>query len=137
MNVAAFAESVVFGISAAAQQAPADWMLDVTWREPDGSFGRRMLVVESPLALRPGTDDIVPADCEELRCDAFPCSRFADFNDEMRQRYRAHYMEWLVHQRARYLGMERGAYLCSAHHDPVALEDQQARWVRPNRFAGD
>lgn len=139
MNLAALAEQSLMAATAIAQQTPVAWVLEVEWREPDGGFNRLLLIAEGPLADRPDGEELVPADCEFLRCDAFPASRFGDFAEPMRQRYRRHYSEYLLWQRAQELGLFSTADLKPwLHYDPIAVEAEVTKWVRPSTyFPGD
>lgn len=137
MNLAFLAEQSLQAANTVARLTPIAWVVEVHYLRPDGSHGMELIVAESPLAARPDTDELVPKDCELQRAVAFPAMRFDEMAEDQRQRYSSHYKEFQIFRRCKALGMKREDYLASQHHDPVALDEQRSRWVRPGRYLGD
>ena len=82
-----------------------------------------ILIVESPLSLRPDAYDHIQAGADVLREDTFPAEHFATMALEVRPRYRAEYEVFVKWRRAK-----------EAFKDPadaVAIDYAAGLWLHP------
>lgn len=110
----------------------------VEYIKADGKREQRTHVVQRAMHDAPDGIDLVPADAELLRVDAFPATRFDEMSAATRGRYREQYKEFLMWRKARSLGKARNELVPWQDFDAVETEESVLRWAYgPCRYAGD
>jgi hypothetical protein len=130
---------------AAAQAAQAidratlwPFVVKVEYIKADGSREQRTHVVQRAMHDAPDGIDLVPADAELLRVDAFPATRFNDMSAATRDKYRDQYKAFLLWRKAHALGKSVAALVPWVDYDAVHVDESVLRWAHgANRFCGD
>jgi hypothetical protein len=137
MTAAALAEQVIPAQSVVAAATYVVWVVELTYLQDD--VQRSTIVVDrAPLSARPQTEELLPAGAELLRAESMPVCRLRDLPVDRRHNYRRHYRAFLMWNRAQDNGMRSDDMVPHVDYDPIAIDEDLQRWVRPlNRYCGD
>lgn len=114
------------------------WLVTVTYRTPEGVTRLDRQVIEALMSEAPDPLAFVPDGCEFMRADVFPATRFDDMNDAGRARYRPEYRAYLMWRKAKALGKAVGELVPWVDVDPVLIDENAERWVKPvGRYCGE
>lgn len=127
------------GAAALDRSTVLPWVVELVSVKPGQAASRHISVHYAPMHRPPIPEDLLPQGARFVRADVFPATRFDDMPIHVRDRYyRAHYRAALMARRAKANGMTVEQLQASEHHDPVLIDEQVERWLRPhNRFVGD
>ncbi|XVJ69917.1 MAG: hypothetical protein HEQ39_09850 [Rhizobacter sp.] len=110
----------------------------VEYIKADGKREQRTHIVQRAMHDAPDGIDLVPADAELLRVDAFPATRFDDMSAATRDKYRDQYKAFLLWRKAHALGKPVEALVPWQDYDAVHMDESVLRWAYgANRFCGD
>lgn len=138
MDIADLAHLATDSAATLARCTVYPWIVELVSVVPGHAATRHIHVHYAPLHRPPVPEDLLPEGAEFVRADVFPATRFDDMAIHNRDRYRAHYRAALTARRARAYGITVEQLQRSEHHDPVLVDGQVERWLRPNnRFTGD
>jgi hypothetical protein len=137
-RLAAMALSAVQSAQAIDRATLWPFVVTVEYIKADGAREQRAHIVQRAMHDAPDGFDLVPADAELLRVDAFPATRFDEMSAATRDRYRAEYKAFLMWRRAHAMGKAVADLVPWVDYDAVHMDESVLRWAfGPGRYCGD
>ena len=126
------------GAAALDRSTVLPWVVELVSVKPGHAATRHISVLYAPLQRPPLPHSLLPQGARFVRADVFLTTRLDGMPVHQRDRFRDHYKAVLMARRAETREMTVEQLRASEHHDPVLIDGQLERWLRPhNRFTGD